>query len=587
MATKETLEQIERVHQRYKEAIDKVSVSEQAAIEFLTALKSSKDQTVSQVSRTETKKYDLVWIENIDNAINALENICKDPKKHIRLERYITPIELAKKITNESVIHLSSHTQYIKNVDKNGNVIPSKVLTVSAEDEYGIYENRFIKTLVDRLVIFIEKRYDYITKHADTRDSDVLHMTSKVEVGEVTYEYDTKVKLSVPSADEGNKEANERLLKKIELLRKRVQYVAHSWFMDQLKDCKPVSSPIMRTNIIVKNPNYKKAHILWKFIEKYDKLGISIFVKETDATFDDAYVDELQKVMFASVLSLQTNKTSQIDLSSVRAYKVRPKVGNKIIDKDFLDSKFDLKGVPYYADRPLTAKQKALKKRQEEARKAKEKVLEMKRLEREKERNIAKQKEEERLAKLRALKEAEAERKRIAKEKAEAKAAEEARIAKEKAEEKAMLDAERQALIRARQETKRLAEEARIAELKILRPNGLTPEEEAEKKRREEEEAHQRAIEAERQRKMEDLRRREEARKKALEEKMAYRKASLAEREKMRREQAVADEQARKEKARAEILALAQAKLKALHDAELAIKTQTAAMLKKTESDDK
>ena len=150
-----------------------------------------------------------------------------------------------------------------------------------------------------------------------------------------------------------------------------------------------------------------------------------------------------------------------------------------------------------------------------------------------------------------------------------------------------MLDAERQALIRARQETKRLAEEARIAELKILRPNGLTPEEEAEKKRREEEEAHQRAIEAERQRKMEDLRRREEARKKALEEKMAYRKASLAEREKMRREQAVADEQARKEKARAEILALAQAKLKALHDAELAIKTQTAAMLKKTESDDK
>ena len=564
----------DEVHERYIEAVNEVVDSDPTSREFLVAIRNSPDQEISQLSRTETKKYDLLWIQHFENAIPALENISKDPKKHIRLERYITPIELARKITNESVIHLASHTQYIKDIDKDGNIIPNKILTVSAEDEYAIYENRFIKTCIERALNFINKRYDYITKHADTRDSDAVVVKNKVQVGDVLYEYETKVKISVPSADEGNRETNELLLKKITLLRRRLAYLAQSWFMEQLKDCKPVNSPIMLTNIIVKNPNYKKAHILWKFMESYDKLGISIHVKETSAKFDEPYVDELQKNMFGGIISLQTNKTRMIDLAKVKAYRIQPKIGNRVIDKDFLDSKFDIEG-RYVGgigtseiSRNLTPKMRNLRKKQEQARLAKLKVLEQKRLEREKQRAIAKQKEEERIAKMRAEQKAAEERARIAFEKAEAKRLEEERIAREKAREKAILDAERDALNRARENAKRQAEQDRLAELKVLRPSGLTEEEEEEKRLLEEAEEMFRIEEESRRARMEEIKAKEEARKQAIEDKIKAREQARLEREQRQRELLLEEERRRQQSFRNELIAKAQAKLEALRMAQ-------------------
>ena len=565
------------VHKRYIDAVNEVVDSDVTSREFLVAIRNSPDQEISQLSRTETKKYDLLWIQHFENAVPALENISKDPKKHIRLERYITPIELARKITNESVVHLASHTQYIKDVDKDGNVMPNKILTVSAEDEYGIYENRFVKTCIERALNFINKRYDYITKHADTRDSDAVVVKNKVRVGEVLYEYETKVKISVPSADEGNREANELILKKIALIRKRLNYLAQSWFMEQLKSAKPVNSPIMQTNIIVKNPNYKKAHILWKFMEKYDKLGISIHVKETQAKFDEPYIDELQKNMFGGIISLQTNKTRMIDLAKVKAYRIQPKIGNKLIDKDFLDSKFDIQGryvgsAAESTSLALSPRMRALRKKQEMARIAKLRALEQKRLEREKARAIAKQREEERIAKMRAEQKAAEEKARIAFEKAERKRLEEERIARQKAHEKAILDAERDALARARENAKRMAEQDRLAELRVLRPTGLTDEELEEKRLLEEAQELLKAEEEARIQRMEAIKAREEERKRALEEKIAAREQARLERERKHREMILESERNRQKALRNELLAKAQAKLEAMKMAQAALR---------------
>ncbi|MCK7485962.1 MAG: DUF2357 domain-containing protein [Bacillus subtilis] len=72
----------------------------------------------------------------------------------------ILPVERAKKIDSDTIRHLASHTENIKSVGRGGEVIPSKVMTSYSEGDIGTYENRFIKTLVDKLYLFIEKRYD-------------------------------------------------------------------------------------------------------------------------------------------------------------------------------------------------------------------------------------------------------------------------------------------------------------------------------------------------------------------------------------------------------------------------------------------
>ena len=58
--------------------------------------------------------------------------------------------------------------KYIKEVDEYGNVIPSKLLSMYADDDIHTYENRFIATFIRKLVLFVEKRFEYIDKEKES-----------------------------------------------------------------------------------------------------------------------------------------------------------------------------------------------------------------------------------------------------------------------------------------------------------------------------------------------------------------------------------------------------------------------------------
>ena len=112
------------------------------------------------------------WILKIEDCIYELGQIINNPLEVTKTEGDITPVELAKKINYESIQHLASHTQFIKEIDENGNVVPSKILAQFHKEELHTYENRFIATFIRRLVLFVEKRYEFIktTVNFDTKD---------------------------------------------------------------------------------------------------------------------------------------------------------------------------------------------------------------------------------------------------------------------------------------------------------------------------------------------------------------------------------------------------------------------------------
>ena len=69
------------------------------------------------------------WIRKIEDCIYELGQIVNNPLEVTTTEGNIVPVELAKKINYESIQHLASHTQYIKDIDEEGNVVPSKILS--------------------------------------------------------------------------------------------------------------------------------------------------------------------------------------------------------------------------------------------------------------------------------------------------------------------------------------------------------------------------------------------------------------------------------------------------------------------------
>ncbi|HPV70247.1 MAG TPA: DUF2357 domain-containing protein, partial [Bacilli bacterium] len=217
-------------------------------------------------SRREVKTYSEDFVIEIENALPSLEAIVNDPQRFIKENAEVVGVEKARKITHRSVEHMAQHTENIRTVSANGTVDPKKVLNMFIDDELKIYENRFIKTLVRRLATFMELRYKYIAEHSDTRNSDVVSVSSEVKIGEVTYEYETKMKIIVPSDDDGHREANKNLLERITNLRRRITYLTTSRFMLEMRKATPVSDPVSQTNIMRLNYDYQAAYKLWIFL---------------------------------------------------------------------------------------------------------------------------------------------------------------------------------------------------------------------------------------------------------------------------------------------------------------------------------
>lgn len=120
------------------------------------------DTSVYHKSIAEFKNFDNEWIEKLEELLPSIDKIIRQPKSTLRYDEEIIIIEKAKKVTSTSIRHLAANSHLIKDIDDNGDIIPNKILTANPEVEYGIYENRFIMTLINRVVTFVGNRYEVI-----------------------------------------------------------------------------------------------------------------------------------------------------------------------------------------------------------------------------------------------------------------------------------------------------------------------------------------------------------------------------------------------------------------------------------------
>ena len=219
------------------------------------------------------KSFDYEWLDIIEDVMPYLDNILRNPKRFIINEEEIVKVEQARKVTVESVIHLTQHTNLIQKIEDNGDVKPSKILNINKEESLDTYENRFIFTLLNNLRFFFE-----------TRTTETAGSSYCLDRNNVKYEANTRVngedlKISVDLSDvtksvqseagtKGNMSLNDRL--------KKIKNQLDGFFGTELMvilsklHVAPVRSPIKKTNVILKNPNFRKAEELWNYIQSYE-----------------------------------------------------------------------------------------------------------------------------------------------------------------------------------------------------------------------------------------------------------------------------------------------------------------------------
>ena len=271
----------------YVEKVNKMLASDDFYASFKKKLKAAKP-TIKLNTKHRNKSFDLDWVEIIEATLPHLDNIVRNPRKHIVIEEDIVDISLARAISTESVKHLAQHTNLISSVDKDGMVTPNKILNTTKEESFEIYENRFIYTLLKNLSQFVTRRLEAI-KAAYVNDHVLeLNVDTSVFTGKTRVFYKLDLIASLPF-DEVQKMQNEDLsvVERIAKMQRIISDFLGSAFAKQMVNSAPVRPPITRTNVILKNPDFKKALVLWQFIESYTKTGFAVENEVKKMDMDD------------------------------------------------------------------------------------------------------------------------------------------------------------------------------------------------------------------------------------------------------------------------------------------------------------
>ena len=536
----------------YKDYLASATADNEFYDEMNTAINSGTN-SYSLFNRYFDKKIDLKWVEEIEACIIPLDNIIRVPRKFIVQEEEIVPIERARKITNESIRHLAQHTNMIAKVEGD-DVTPNQILNVFREESYEVYENRFVFTLMQNLVRFIDVRYNVLFNISDDDNMASLKMESNFNRGREKVQY--KLEVSAQSAgsdvegEAGPEGENATAFQRIERVKRIINEYANSSFMKELRNCVPVRPPIMRTNAIQKNPNFRACLKLWQFIQSYNELGYEITVKESNDMVSEEYMNELNRMTAMNYMMLKANTLSEDAVGKQKKRKIKPKLLKRLAEELVMD--YDMEEVEIqrvFVDEVKRVSRKKIegeKKIQEAIQRAldsenarkkaiedkiKAKIAHEKEMER---RRIAREKE-------RARKEKEKEKQRLKREKER----ETARIAKEKAlaKEKARKEKERAAKLKAQEEA-RIAKEKQREEMRIAR-------EKAAKLAQIEKEKAAKAKAKERERKAKELaaqkaKEKAAAAKKRKKEAIAKARAAQAEKERLAKEKAKQKEAAAK-----------------------------------------
>ena len=268
----------------------------------------------SKVHRNENTAADISWVKKVEDGVSHISKIIAAPRSFIKTVEYLVPAELAKKTGPASVVHLATHSQYVKKIEDNGDVIPSKILTTEGELDVQIYENRFIMTLIKRLRIYIEKRYTYLKHFAALSDMDIFYVNNTFKMGETTINATSTITLSTP--DEAVKSLKEKVsesLTLVETLRKYISFFSISDFMKvQMKGARPVVPPIMQTNMLKSQPDYHGAYQLWLFLNEEEHVSMDFIVNEEvkGLTLDEQKrIDFLNYLTTLDLLNLEKMKT--------------------------------------------------------------------------------------------------------------------------------------------------------------------------------------------------------------------------------------------------------------------------------------
>lgn len=305
------------------------------------ALLLSGEKTVSFNRKIIEKNIDSSWLTEIEKALPHIDTVIRNPRNTIKEVEEIVPIAMSRKITVESIKHLGQHTDLIQDIDKKtGKITPSKILNIHKEETLDTYENRFVNTLIDRLYIFINIRYNKLVQTAEAQEAYSFNYDTVADSGDgrkvnISFKIET-----VDSLVGGSKDTD--VWASLERVKKAIEGYKGSVLCTTLGNAF-IRPPVMRTNAITKNVDLMACLTIWQFIESYDKAGYEVNVSDTAQRPDDSYIEDIYGLTAMNYMLFRSythGADKSEELKTIKSKTLAPKVVRRF-DKQTSD-KYDV-----------------------------------------------------------------------------------------------------------------------------------------------------------------------------------------------------------------------------------------------------
>ena len=294
------------------------------------------------------KKYitrDIEWIHMMEEVMPHIDSIFRSPNRFIKNEEETVKIEQAKKVSVETIKHLSKHTNLIQDIDKEtGDVIPSKLLNVRKEETYDTYENRLIYTLVQNMKYFVNTRKDSLLQPISTENKEEdknnkqLEYNAKSKLNDEEVDINVSINSKLDAEPKDSKERNKSLLMRIEELERKISDIESTEVYKILDKANVtlVKDPIRKTNVVLKNVHFQYAMKLWEFLKaNFDEQTI-----ESEDNKDYMDNGQLKKMMDEAFL-LQFLAMKTLDEDNMEKQDTKKEIKGVILEQ-MLDKMLDV-----------------------------------------------------------------------------------------------------------------------------------------------------------------------------------------------------------------------------------------------------
>lgn len=259
------------------------------------------------------------WVNAIEEAMPSLYYTVMNPRKFIEEEREVVNIAMARNITSESLRHLIQHSNMIDKYDeKDGTVIPNRILNVFKEESYNIYENRFICTLLAELQMFVNKRYNVLFEMSKDEIGTFYEYESRIDSNTEMVEFKSQIKIRDKQNDVNNEKENSDIFERIIKIHRDVNSLVNTEFITAMRSLPMVKHPIVKTNVIGKNKYYKACHKLWNFIYSYSKIGYKVELVKQQPVISRQFEKDMYNTVIWNYVMLQNQVDTPLHIDESR-----------------------------------------------------------------------------------------------------------------------------------------------------------------------------------------------------------------------------------------------------------------------------